>query len=76
MSKENTINAAQCTKCGDCIRSTHRHDFRYCKCGQIAVDGGNDYRRRLFRERDDVREIFTEEEFRALSLRGSCGDIP
>lgn len=41
------INAVECTKCGDTPRSRNRHDFRYCKCGSIAVDGGSWYLRRV-----------------------------
>lgn len=40
-------NAAVCKKCGDQVWSAHRHDFRQCKCGSIAVDGGLDYLRRV-----------------------------
>jgi len=40
-------NKAQCSKCGDIIESTFRHDFVNCKCGAIYVDGGHDYLRRL-----------------------------
>lgn len=36
-----------CTVCGSIIRSMYRHDFRYCECGRIAVDGGNSYLRTL-----------------------------
>lgn len=39
-------NKIRCNKCGDEIESTHRHDFKYCKCGAISVDGGLDYLRR------------------------------
>ena len=39
-------NAAQCALCDTVIESTHRHDFRYCKCGAIFVDGGREYLRR------------------------------
>jgi len=35
----------RCKKCGDIIMSRHRHDFVRCRCGSIAVDGGNDYTR-------------------------------
>lgn len=35
----------RCTSCKDIIRSSHRHDFVWCKCGAIAVDGGSDYTR-------------------------------
>ena len=38
-------NAAQCKKCNDIVESKFRHDFRQCKCGNIFVDGGLDYRR-------------------------------
>jgi DNA-directed RNA polymerase subunit N (RpoN/RPB10) len=40
-------NAIRCVKCGDVIESTHVHDFRYCKCGTVAVDGGREYLRRI-----------------------------
>ena len=36
-------NVAKCKKCGDIIESKHRHDFVWCKCGSIFVDGGRDY---------------------------------
>ena len=39
-------NQVRCLKCGDTPFSTHRHDFRSCSCGAIAVDGGMDYLRR------------------------------
>lgn len=38
-------NSAKCLKCGAHITSRHRHDFRYCPCGAIFVDGGTDYLR-------------------------------
>jgi hypothetical protein len=40
-------NQALCLKCGDMPYSTHRHDFKECKCGSIAVDGGMSYLRRV-----------------------------
>ena len=40
-------NELKCTKCGDIIFSTHRHDFVRCSCGSIAVDGGTAYLRRV-----------------------------
>jgi len=42
-----TENCAKCAECGDVIESRHRHDFVWCKCGAIAVDGGQDYMRRI-----------------------------
>lgn len=38
-------NAVECKKCGDIIESQHVHDFKWCKCRAIFVDGGKDYRR-------------------------------
>ena len=35
----------KCKHCGDIIESKHRHDFKHCKCGLVAIDGGNDYLR-------------------------------
>ena len=39
-------NAIRCKLCGDIIESTHRHDFKWCKCGKVAVDGGTAYLKR------------------------------
>ena len=40
------VNKIRCKKCGDIIESAHRHDFKFCKCKSVAVDGGKDYLRR------------------------------
>ena len=40
-------NAVICNKCDDFIFSKHRHDFVTCKCGNISVDGGQEYLRRV-----------------------------
>ena len=45
-------NAIQCKLCGEVIESKHVHDFVQCKCGACAVDGGHDYLRRCFRDKD------------------------
>lgn len=36
-------NRAKCKLCGDLIESLHQHDYVKCKCGEIFVDGGNEY---------------------------------
>lgn len=43
-------NSARCLDCGDEIESLYGHDFRYCSCGQVAVDGGLNYTRRVYKE--------------------------
>lgn len=63
--KKILVNKIKCKRCGDIIESTYRHDYKVCKCGSVAVDGGHDYLRRggrredweelsVFRENDDL----------------------
>lgn len=42
-------NSATCLKCGDEIESKDRWHFATCSCGNISVDGGKDYLRRVSR---------------------------
>lgn len=49
-------NKIRCKKCGDIVESKDRHDFRSCKCGAVAVDGGKDYIRRGGK-REDWEEL-------------------
>lgn len=42
------INKIQCKHCGDIIESKSVHDYKKCKCGKVAVDGGHDYCKREF----------------------------
>jgi len=51
------INAAQCLLCGEVVRSRNRHDYRYCKCGNVAVDGGSMYIKRSYKEPDTFKDI-------------------
>lgn len=41
-------NSAKCLDCKVEVVSTHRHDFSTCECGNVSVDGGHDYARRVF----------------------------
>ena len=43
-----TSNRAKCLLCGEIIESTYRHDFKWCSCRNVAVDGGLDYLKRCF----------------------------
>ncbi|WP_144509831.1 hypothetical protein [Bacillus sp. FJAT-22090] len=36
-------NRVRCKHCDDIIESYDRHDFKFCKCGKVAVDGGLAY---------------------------------
>lgn len=44
-------NSARCLVCEDEIVSERGWDFRYCSCGSLAVDGGLEYTRRVFKDR-------------------------
>ena len=52
-------NAIRCKKCSDEIESNFTHDFKWCRCGACAVDGGLDYLRRIGKP-DDIEEISVE----------------
>ena len=39
-------NRIKCKKCGEVIESVSVHDFKYCRCQTVAVDGGREYLRR------------------------------
>ena len=33
----------RCPKCKKMVYSLHRHDFQWCPCNSVAIDGGFDY---------------------------------
>ena len=60
-------NAIQCKLCGEIIESTDRHEYVECECGACVVDGGHDYLRRCFKDKDcyidlsETAEVTAEE---------------
>lgn len=56
------INKIRCKRCGDIIESKTAHDFKFCKCGVVAVDGGKEYLRRCFINIEDDYEELSEYE--------------
>lgn len=56
------IKAVQCLDCGDIIYSRARHDFRYCSCRNIAVDGGFDYNKLIYKDFSQLKHIDIEVE--------------
>ncbi len=51
-------NCIKCKSCGDVIESESRHDFKYCSCKRVFVDGGQDYLRRGFTDsQEDYEEL-------------------
>ncbi len=51
------INGAVCLICHKFIRSMDRHDYRICRCGAVAVDGGSWYARRVGNQKNRVDVI-------------------
>ena len=50
-------NKIRCIHCGDIIESKTVHDFKWCSCERVAVDGGKDYLRRCYKEQGDYEEL-------------------
>lgn len=46
-------NSATCLICGETIRSKNRHDLSICKCGNLSIDGGSWFPKRLFTKGED-----------------------
>lgn len=38
-----TVTTVKCPTCKEIIYSRANHDFKYCSCGEIFVDGGLDH---------------------------------
>ncbi len=56
-------NCIKCNLCGDIIVSETVHDFKFCKCGAVSADGGNEYLRRSYKNSpDDYTELSEYEE--------------
>lgn len=51
------LNKIRCNKCDDEIESKSVHDFKFCKCGAVAIDGGLYYLRRLGKSKNDYTEL-------------------
>lgn len=47
-------NKACCTRCGTTVESRSRHATQTCGCGNLTVDGGLCYTRRLYRDGEDT----------------------
>ena len=37
------VTAIRCAKCGDILYSRARHDFHWCSCETVSIDGGFEY---------------------------------
>ena len=57
-------NRIRCKICGEIIESHTVHEFKWCSCGAVAVDGGKDYLRRCGNREDyeDLSEVRRDDE--------------
>ena len=49
-------HAIQCRKCLETIESKYIHDFKYCSCGAVAIDGGISEGNRSLGNLSDIEE--------------------
>ena len=65
------VNKIKCNKCGDIIESRTVHDFKFCKCGAVAVDGGKDYLRRCGNP-EDYTDMSEYEALKGYEVSDGC----
>lgn len=53
-------NMIKCNSCGDVIESKYTHDFKFCSCGTVSIDGGLSYVKRSFKNSPDDFEDLSE----------------
>lgn len=61
----------RCLKCGDIIESKHVHDFKFCSCGNIFIDGGDEYTRYGGKALDDGSAEFILDDGKTVNVFGS-----
>lgn len=83
MSNHIVSNQVTCSICEDTIFSAHRHDYVTCSCGNVSVNGGNDYLQRIWKgdyieqsiilPRDDFKTILAGTELATSTGRNNLG---
>lgn len=51
------LNRIKCKLCGEIIQSNNKYDFVTCGCGEVSVDGGSWYGRRLAKDLKNIEEM-------------------
>ncbi len=49
-------HAVFCKKCKQTIESNHLHDFKYCSCGAVGIDGGISSGNRILGNPSDIED--------------------
>jgi len=47
-------HAIKCKKCNETIESVRCHDFKYCSCGAVGIDGGIEAGNHILGNPDDM----------------------
>jgi hypothetical protein len=64
-------NQVRCKRCKAEPYSSHVHDFQYCSCATVAVDGGLEYLRRIG-DPDMYEEISIKMDFDLVQKLDEC----
>ena len=51
------VFAVKCPQCGDIIYSRATHDFHYCSCNNVFIDGGFEYSRIGAKDLDSLTQL-------------------
>jgi hypothetical protein len=51
-----TRHAVYCKNCKETIESKSHHDFKYCSCGKVGIDGGISAGNRILGHLSDMEE--------------------
>lgn len=49
--------AVHCLSCDAVVYSVNRHDFRSCSCGEVAIDGGKEYTKVSFKDKNNFNQV-------------------
>lgn len=69
------MNSAMCKFCMDILVSNNRHDFKTCKCGNLSIDGGSFYIKRVVKDLNKVTDLSEMyEDANSVMLCKDCGE--
>ena len=53
-------NRIKCRRCKSVVESKFTHDFKWCRCEKVAVDGGKDYLKRTGSLKENTYQELSE----------------
>ena len=64
LDKKLLVNKAKCLLCGEVLVSKHSHDYVTCKCGNLSIDGGNEYARRVYGRSNSYQDLSEYDDYK------------